>query len=144
MILNVIHFNDDGWNRECIRIVLKMDKPSNFCASLSTPCFPQMAEELSRLKQRNADLTIKLEQVSVSRKINTKCDKLFVPTAYFICCYCYLVLCTFSLLPNNTGKKFLSKLLVLPIRRIARLLKDISPCGRLSRIVIKNAREPAI
>ena len=40
------------------------------------PCVSQIAEELSRLKQRNADLTIKLEQVRFRQIINTKCDKL--------------------------------------------------------------------
>ena len=40
------------------------------------PSVSQIAEELSRLKQRNADLTMKLEQVRFCQIINTKCDKL--------------------------------------------------------------------
>lgn len=46
------------------------------CDHFQLPCVSQIAEELSRLKQWNADLTIKLEQVRFRQIINTKCDKL--------------------------------------------------------------------
>ena len=55
-----------------------------FVRHFELPSFSQIVEEISRLKRRNADLTMKLEQVSVLQQINTKCDKLFDSEAHVV------------------------------------------------------------